>query len=135
MKLLIVDDHAGIRAEIRHLAGPLVVEVRECGTAENALALAWEFAPDIVTMDARLPGLGGIEATRMLCALQPGTAIVVVSAFDLPALRVAARQAGASDFVSKAELQKLQPIISRLRAEKAGRPSDSSASDASKGAQ
>ncbi|HVU33358.1 MAG TPA: response regulator transcription factor [Opitutaceae bacterium] len=116
MKLLIVDDHAGVRAMIRELAPASLADVRECATAEAALELARAYAPDVVTMDARLPGLGGIEATRNLCTLQPGVVVIVVSAFNLPAVRTAALRAGAVEFVAKDELHKLRPMIARFGA-------------------
>ena len=116
MKLLIVDDHAGIRAMIRQLAALPDDAVIECTSAETAIVVARAFAPDIVTMDVRLPGLGGLEATRAIRASCPGTQVVVVSAYDQPALRSAAREAGADGFIAKDNLEQLRPVFARFSA-------------------
>jgi two-component system, NarL family, invasion response regulator UvrY len=116
MKLLIVDDHAGMRAMIRQLAALPDGAVRECDSGEAAIRLAREFAPDVVTMDVRLPGLSGLEAARTIRCDRPATQVVVVSAYDLPSLRVAARHVGAADFVLKDRLELLQQVLARFDA-------------------
>jgi DNA-binding NarL/FixJ family response regulator len=114
MKLLIVDDHAGVRTMIRQLAALPDEAVRECASGEAALHTVREFEPDIVTMDVRLPGLSGLEATRAIRASHPATQVVVVSAYDQPTLRSAAQQAGAFAFVPKDNLEKLRPLFARI---------------------
>src|ERR1043165_4507089 len=116
MKLLIVDDHPGMRAMIRQVAAQPDDVVRECADGADALRLAREFCPDVITMDVRLPGLGGLEATRVLHAELPATEIVVISAYDQPAVRHVARHAGASGFVGKDQLDQLRPLFARFRA-------------------
>src|SRR4051812_12288064 len=110
MKLLIVDDHAGVRAMIRQLAELPENAVQECANGESALQVVADFQPDVVTMDVRMPGLSGLEATRAISTLCPAARVVVVSAYDQPTLRAAARQAGAVDFVPKDNLEKLRPV-------------------------
>ncbi len=116
MKLLIVDDHAGVRAMIREIAGCAAVEVRESATGESAIAMAQEFSPDVVTMDARMPGLGGIEATRQIRVVCPAAKVLVVSSYNFPAMRAAALQAGACEFIAKDDLTQLQRTFSQFRA-------------------
>lgn len=98
---------------IRELAGPVASSVSECACGETAIAAAGEFRPDIVTMDARMPGLSGIEACRIIHQSRPQVQVVVVSAYNVPALRSAALQAGAIAFVAKDNLEELRPIFAR----------------------
>ena len=100
MKLMIVDDHAGVRELIRQLAVPLAKEVRECTSGAEALRVACEFQPDVVTMDVRLPDLSGIDATVALRGICPGTRVVIVTAYDQPALRAYANAMGALYFIA-----------------------------------
>lgn len=110
-KFLIVDDHAGVRTLIRQLAVGAHDTVRECATGEEAVRLAREFMPDIVTMDLRLPGVGGLEATRDICALQASVRVIVVTACDQPELRHAAHRAGATGYVVKDNLGELRSVL------------------------
>lgn len=116
MKLLIVDDHAGVRAMIREIAGCAAADVRESATGEGAVAMARAFIPDVVTMDARMPGLGGIEATRQICVVCPAAKVLVVSSYNFPAMRAAALQAGACEFIAKDDLTQLQRTFAQFHA-------------------
>jgi DNA-binding NarL/FixJ family response regulator len=114
MKLLIVDDHAGVRALIRQLATPPALEVRECASAAAALATLRDFSPDLVTMDIRLGDLDGIEATRAVLLACPSTQVVVVTAYEQAALQRAANEAGAAHFLPKDHLFELPHVIACL---------------------
>src|SRR6266545_1569649 len=108
MKILIVDDHAGVRRMIRQFAAAYADDVRECACATDALNVARDFSPDFVLMDVRLPDIDGIAATRTLRATCPTARVVIVTAHDQPALRAAASAAGAVHFVSKDNLVELR---------------------------
>src|SRR5450432_1101729 len=110
LKLLIVDDHPGVRKMIRLLAALPHGAVRECATGEAAVRLAVEFAPDVITMDLRLPGLSGLAATRAICTARPEVKVLIVSSFDQPDLRRATIAAGASGFVAKDNLDELRSL-------------------------
>ncbi len=97
---------------IRRLAALPADAVRECPSGEEAVRLVDEFTPDIVTMDLRLPGLGGLADTRAICASCPSVKVVMVSAFDQPDLRRAAADAGATGYVVKDNLSALQSLFS-----------------------
>jgi DNA-binding NarL/FixJ family response regulator len=107
MNLMIVDDHAGMRQMIRQIAGAPAA-VCECADGQEALARAGAFAPDFVTMDLRLPGISGLEATRAIVAAHPNARVVIVSTYDNAELRRAAAEAGASGFVAKDNLEELR---------------------------
>jgi DNA-binding NarL/FixJ family response regulator len=116
MTLLIVDDHAGVRTLIRQLAALPDSAVRECGSGEEALRLVRDLAPDVVTMDVRLPGLGGFATARAICMTHPAVKVVIVSSFDQPELRIAAHAAGAAGYVVKDNLNELHTLFLRFAA-------------------
>ncbi len=111
MKLLIVDDHAGMRDMIRRSFTTPAHQVMECGTGEDAVILAGQFRPDCITMDFRLPGMSGLTAARAILAAGSCRRIIVVSAYDHPDLRKAALEAGASAFVDKDNLGALRLLL------------------------
>jgi DNA-binding NarL/FixJ family response regulator len=111
MKLMITDDHAGIREMIRQIAASPGDVVQECASGYEAVKLAREFAPDWVTMDLGMPGMGGLEAIRIILMARPSTLIVVVSDHDQGELRRAAAEAGAFAFVAKDNLWELKALL------------------------
>lgn len=108
---MIVDDHPGVRKLIRQIAVSSDDAVCECSSGEEALRLASEFKPDVVTMDVRMPGLCGIEATRLLRTAYPPARVMVVTSVDQPGLRRAATDAGAWAFLSKEHLADLPALL------------------------
>src|SRR6266540_3051729 len=111
MKLMIVDDHAGIRNMIRPLLGGPDDTVVECALGEDAVKAARDFKPDYVTMDIRLPDLSGLEAARAIRAIHPPSRIVIVTSYDQPFLRQAAHEAGAFAYVVKDNLAELRSLL------------------------
>jgi CheY-like chemotaxis protein len=103
MRVLIVDDTSRARRSMKALLEvwyPLE-EVREAANGTDAVHLAEEFQPDIILMDARMPGMGGLEATRVIKGKWPQIKIIVLSVFmDFQAL---ALEAGADAFISKSD--------------------------------
>jgi two-component system response regulator AlgR len=86
--VLIVDDEAPARERLQRLVGELpgwtVADV--CGTGHDALQLVDRVRPAVVLLDIRMPGMGGIEAARHLCALPNPPAVVFTTAYDQYAL-------------------------------------------------
>lgn len=95
------------------LARDMII-VGEAGAAEEALELAPLCKPDVVLMDMAMPRLDGITTTQRLLALYPACAVVILSFFDDPAHREAARQAGATAFVAKTDSEEV--LLSAIRA-------------------
>lgn len=115
MKLMIVDDHEGMRTTIRQLIAAPGDHVVECVSADEALAKYGEFKPDCVTMDVSMPGSCAFKATRAIRDAHPTARVVVVTSHDLPDYRRAAYEAGASGFVLKDNLSDLYLLVATKR--------------------
>jgi CheY-like chemotaxis protein len=111
MKLMIVDDHAGVRRMIRHWVAASGDTVLECSSGDEAVRMAGEFSPDFVTMDVRMPGLSGLDAARALLAARSDVRIVIVTNYDPPDLRRAATASGAIGLVLKENLDQVRPLF------------------------
>jgi DNA-binding NarL/FixJ family response regulator len=103
IRVLLVDDQKLVRYGFSLVlqAEPTLTVVGETGDGETAVDLAGQLRPDVVLMDVRMPGIGGIEATRRITSLLPDTRVLVLTTFDLDEYAFGALQAGASGFLLK----------------------------------
>ena len=71
--LIVVDDHAGLRASLATWLAQMLPQCRmiEAADGESAVHLAQSSTIDLVLMDLGMPGMGGIEATRQITASSP----------------------------------------------------------------
>jgi two-component system, NarL family, response regulator DevR len=101
--VLLVDDHAIVRLGLKTLIGdqPNMEVVGEAGTAAEAVRAAERLQPDVVLMDIRMPGEGGLEATRQITARFPHSKVVMLTSFADDELVVRAIRAGAVGYVLK----------------------------------
>lgn len=100
MKVLVVEDHAVVRAGLqRLLAG--VAAVVEAATGEEGLAALARERPDLAILDLNLPDLGGLELVRRFRREAPGTPILVLSMHADRLYATYALEAGAMGYVSK----------------------------------
>jgi two-component system, NarL family, invasion response regulator UvrY len=103
MRILLVDDHAVVRAGFRTLlenqADLLVVAEAESG--EAACRQFVEHAPDVVIMDLSLPGIGGLEAIRRIISREAGARILAFSMHEDTIFVEQALQAGARGYIGK----------------------------------
>lgn len=103
IRVLVVDDHALFRRGIcQVLLGEDGIEV--VGEGEDgvtAVATAEELAPDVILMDVRMPGIGGIEATRRLAASLPAARILMLTVSDEEDDLYEAIKAGAAGYLLK----------------------------------
>ena len=111
MKIMIVDDHAGVRNLIRQLLADPRDSFVECATGEDAVQAASDFEPDYVTMDVRLPDLSGLEAARAIRAIHPPSRVIIVTSYDQPFLRQTASEVGAIAYVLKDNLAELRAVL------------------------
>jgi DNA-binding NarL/FixJ family response regulator len=112
VRIMLVDDHAGFRQVVKmHLQTAGVMECLECESGDEGVARYSEFQPEVVLMDIEMAGLDGLSATARIKARFPDARIIVLTQYDDPDLREAARQAGASDYVWKEDLSQLQALL------------------------
>ncbi|MEJ2679786.1 MAG: response regulator transcription factor, partial [Gemmatimonadota bacterium] len=81
IRILLTDDHGVLRAGLRALldAEADLEVVGEADSGEEALAKLEELEPDVVVMDLSMPGMGGLEATRRIAAMERGTKVLVLT--------------------------------------------------------
>ncbi len=118
MKILIVDDHAMLRAGLRQvLEAGLGAELHEAAGAEAALEQASQIRPQLAVVDIGLPGRTGLSIIPALRGL--GVNVVVLSAHTEPLYAQRALQAGALGYVTKSAPP--QMLLDALRAAMDGR--------------
>ncbi|OGT82450.1 MAG: DNA-binding response regulator [Gammaproteobacteria bacterium RIFCSPLOWO2_02_FULL_61_13] len=116
MKILIVDDEALARTRLRELlrdsdSGHTMLEA---GNGLMALELAQRESPDVVLLDIRMPGMGGLEAAIHLARLPNPPAIIFTTAYDEHALQ--AFEASAVDYLLKpVRAERLSNALARAR--------------------
>jgi two-component system response regulator DevR len=103
IRIAIVDDHEMVREGLRSI---LESEsdfdvVAESGSADDIVALVNDAHPDVVLMDARLPGVSGPEACRLLGESHPETPVLIVSTYSDDDLVDECIAAGAKGYVIK----------------------------------
>jgi DNA-binding NarL/FixJ family response regulator len=104
IRVLIADDQAMVRTGFRLILEAEGIDVvGEAADGETAIREAMRLRPDVTLMDIRMPGIDGIEATRLLAgeSVAAPLAVVVVTTYDLDANLHAALRAGALGFLLK----------------------------------
>ncbi len=103
IRILIADDQELVREGLRLIleAEPDLQVVAEAGDGEQAVRRSAQHRPDVICMDVRMPGMGGIEATRRICAATGGPRVLMLTTFDLDSYVYEALRAGASGFLLK----------------------------------
>lgn len=100
-----VDDQEACRRVWRHVieATPSFELLGEAASGEAAIPLVAETAPDLVLVDVRMPGIGGIETARLLRATHPALRIVLISVDDRAELPASVESCGAVAFLRKVD--------------------------------
>lgn len=102
IRVLLVDDHAIMRAALRNVLALAGLEVvGEAASAEEAGEVVTGLAPDLAVLDLRMDGAGGIRGAALLKERRPGIRVLVLSAHDDGATVVRALEAGADGFLTK----------------------------------
>lgn len=102
-RILLVDDHDIVRLGLMTLLNdqPDMEVVGEGSTAGEGIKMAETLKPDVVLMDIRLPGEGGIEACQQVTSRFPSCKVVMLTSFADDELVVRAIRAGAVGYVLK----------------------------------
>jgi two-component system KDP operon response regulator KdpE len=100
-KVLLVDDDASIRRALYTTLSALGFEIEEASSGEQAVSFVRTERYDAVLLDINMPGVGGIEACRMLRRLTPGLPILMLTVRDSADDKIDALDAGADDYITK----------------------------------
>lgn len=101
-KLLLVDDHAIVRAGFRYLLeSDADYDIMEVNSAEEACQVYGDYKPDAVIMDLMMPGMGGLEGVRHLNAKDRNAKVLILSMRDDLAYVTRATLAGATGYLTK----------------------------------
>jgi len=122
-KLLIADDEDGIRSLVRMTLQSNAYEILEASDGDEALMMALEHQPELVLLDASMPGLSGFEVCRALKE-RPSTSgitVIMLTALAQESDRAKGEAAGADDYFTKpfspvALLRKVDQVFSEERA-------------------
>ena len=119
IKVLVVDDHDLVRMGISRMLSdvPELTVVGEADSGEKAIEQARALKPDVVLMDVRMPGIGGLEATRKLISQNKDLKVVAVTVCDEEPFPTRLMQAGATGYVTKgAALDEMVTAIRKVHA-------------------
>ncbi|MDX3454675.1 response regulator transcription factor [Streptomyces sp. ME02-8801-2C] len=120
VRVVLADDQPLVRSGLRVIMAdhPDLEVVGEAATGAEAVHLVRDADPDVVVMDIRMPGMDGIEATRLITAGPATTRVLVLTTFDEDEHVYGALRAGASGFVVKD--MALDDILAAVRVVAAG---------------
>jgi YesN/AraC family two-component response regulator len=102
-KILIVEDNDHFRQTLRSLLNVRFPSMtfEEAREGSEALEKVNAFDPDLIFMDIKLPGQNGLELTKRIRHSNAEVKIIILTSYDLPEYREAAKVGGANHFVSK----------------------------------
>jgi DNA-binding NarL/FixJ family response regulator len=100
---LLVDDHEVVREGLRLSLSrsPQIRIVGEASDGASAVALAERRRPDVVIMDVRMPGMDGLEATKLITEKVQGTAVLIFTAYSEKSLLGRGLESGAKGYILK----------------------------------
>ncbi len=103
IRILLADDHAVVRDGLRALLDrqPDLEIVAEASDGHECIELFERHAPDVVMMDVAMPRMNGIEAARRILALNPSTAVVMLSMHQDESYVLQSLKAGARGYLLK----------------------------------
>jgi len=117
IRIVIADDQALVRGALAALLAlePDIDVVGVAADGAEALTMVGSLAPDLCLMDIQMPGVDGIEATRLLRAASPSTRVLIVTTFARPGYLRSALDAGAAGFMAKdAPAEELADAVRRV---------------------
>ena len=117
-KVMLVEDQEGFRrglAELLRSRFPSMV-LDEAANGSEAMEKLKNFLPQLIFMDIKLPGQNGLEITKRIKALHPDINVIILTSYDFPEYREAARECGADCFLSKGSstADQIQDVVEEL---------------------
>jgi DNA-binding NarL/FixJ family response regulator len=116
IRVLLVDDHAILRAGLRALLSAYldIQVVGEAGDGAEALLRVNELHPDVVVMDIAMPGINGLIATRQILQTHPKTRVLILTQYDNKEYVLPLMKVGAAGYVLKQAVD--TDLVSGIRA-------------------
>jgi len=121
INVLLVDDHDIVRAGVRRLLEDVrgIKVIAEASSGEEAVKVAKERKPHVVLMDVKMPGIGGLEATRKMLRNDPGIKVVILTVCGDEPFPSKLLQAGAAGYLTKGS--DLNEIVNSIRSVYSGK--------------
>lgn len=118
--ILLADDHAVLREGMRRLLEQHkdMVVLAEAADGEQAVKLVADILPNVVLMDIVMPGLNGVEATKLIKKQNPGTAVLILTAYEDERYILGLLEAGVAGYLLKSATG--EEIVKAIRAVHAG---------------
>ncbi|HTR64983.1 MAG TPA: sigma-54 dependent transcriptional regulator [Terriglobales bacterium] len=117
LNLMIIDDERAVREVCREVAQSLGFNTCVADSAEHAYRMLDAQGTDVVLLDLRLPGAGGLEALRQIKERRPDAAVIVVTGYGTVQSAVQAMKNGAYDYVTKPfSMEELRLLLERVSA-------------------
>ncbi|WP_313024283.1 response regulator transcription factor GacA [Pseudomonas lopnurensis] len=115
IRVLVVDDHDLVRTGISRMLGDIdgLHVIGQADSGEEAIKKARELKPDVVLMDVKMPGIGGLEATRKLLRSYPDLKVIAVTICEEDPFPTRLLQAGAAGYLTKGAA--LEEMIQAIR--------------------
>ena len=103
IKVMIVDDHNLVREGLKAVfaQGDAIDVVGEAGSGEEAIEMVDKVKPDVILMDISMPGINGIQATKLIRNKHPDAKIVILTMLDQEGYVYEAIKAGATGYMLK----------------------------------
>ncbi|MDH0100071.1 UvrY/SirA/GacA family response regulator transcription factor [Stutzerimonas stutzeri] len=115
IRVLVVDDHDLVRTGISRMLADIsgLQVIGQADSGEDAIRKARELKPDVVLMDVKMPGIGGLEATRKLLRSYPDLKVIAVTICEVDPFPTRLLQAGAAGYLTKGAA--LEEMVQAIR--------------------
>ncbi len=111
-KLLLIDDEVDVQYSFRRIFDQPDIELATANSGEEGLKIIPRLQPDLVIMDVRMGGMGGLETLRRLRQTEPKMLVIMMTAYGTTQTAIEAMKLGAYDYLLKPfEVPRLKQIV------------------------